>query len=630
MNAPTNRSKLRLAGLGAVLLAALCTIGLGLFDGGDANRPGSAEAERHGAPTRLVCETGQRGVYSLRSSSTVATGDSGESQTAQELIATMELLVLSRNAAHADVGIRLHDVVVRAGEARDTVAEQAFGAPFVMRLDLGTDARQSVVVELRYPSGIADAAKRRLDGLARSFQFALPHPSPLELHVHEDSLGRYRARFERTDAVAAGTVSVQRQKLAYLKDSTNEVPRTVQLLASAATFHATDTGPWLESATIDEDLEVHSIGALAARIRQQMSLQLRESSRGIPVSAADWLAGDEGGASARAVAAGIVLEKRAAAAMAPLPTRAATAADQQALTELMARYVDSEGVDMAALHALARLLAEVPELASEVERTLRRPDLLERAASGLCHALELASAPQCQQSLLAIGSDPELRSNLRFAAISALGGVKQPTVDAESALRELVAADDKRLATAAELALGNMGNALRQAEPSRYVALRELLADRVTAAVTADAAATAMRAAGNTRDPSLAPVALSRLHDHNAPTRAAAAETAGKLGGPTVAPELSSALRSEPDARVRGALVRGLVAAGDINAMCAVCADLVGSEADNDARGAMARVLADHVSDRPELRPVLHRMLQNEPSARTAAYVAGRLYRNPR
>lgn len=629
---PTSRARVLFAAAGAVLLGAALLGALLPGSGGGASALQPAAAV-------VVCEPGQRAAYELRSRSSVTAGD--ERATLQLLGATLEVCVLGRSGRaepdRAELGLRLRAPELHTGDRaamdRDELAGQALSAPFVVELDLGRDRRRAMVAATHFPADLAEPTRRQLDAIARSFQFALPRPGATRLAVFEDGLGRCRARF---DATADGAAA--RRKLAYLKQhhpgQPGTVPRTVRLLRAEATFAAAVEGPWLRSAAIDEAIEVESLGALAARVEQVLSLELRERTDGPVVTAAQWLAGLDAGAApgdaARAIAAAELVEARIAQAAEPAPERAPTAKDHMALQALLQRCIEGDGQDMAAVHALGGLLAEVPALAGDVEAALRNPGLPDHTAAGLCHALELGGAAQCQQSLAALGADAMLTASLRFQATAALGGVENPTPATEQALWQLVGGADGRLATAAQLALGSVGRALRETDPARYPALREMLSDRVANEPHPDAATAAMRAAGNTGDPALAPVATARLRDASAPIRAVAAETAGRLGGPSVAPELAQVLRAEPSGRVRASLVKGLVAAGDIDATCRVCSDLVVAEADRAARGAMARALADHVAERPELRPVLQAMLRDESSAQTAAYVAGRLYRTRR
>ncbi len=593
------RGALVAAGAVLAMTAALCLL-----------RGGETAPARLDSGASLKYSTGQLGTYRLRTTSDVEL--SADQRVRQSMTATLQLCVLEVAADTAELGMRLVELEFTVDGDRDSARESAMATPFIARVDGG------IVRDMRFPDGLADTTRRQLDAIVRAFQCTLQIGSEHWHAIEEDGIGRYRAEYERGPT---GTLS--RRKTAYLSgQAPGGVPCSVRILHSAASLLPAEDGPWLRRADLDERLELSSAGVLAATIHQTTTLELLSGRRiGLAPSAQQWLAGAE-----HQVAMSRTLDS-----MAPAPSqRAPTATEERSFLATLARYASSDGADMAAIHALARALREMPELAAGLELELRSAGTGSRVAAGLCHALELAGNERGQESLVRVGLDGTLRPTLRFCALAALGGVPEPSAATQTALLRATADADPSLASAAQLALGSMGNALRKHDPQRYGAVREFLADRIANSVDTDAAVVALRAASNTKDAQLASIASTRLHDAEAPIRAAAADTAGALGGAPIAELLDRALRAEPDPRVRVALVRGLHATGELGLACETCADLVTTESDETARGAMARLLADHVGERPELRPVLESVLERESSASIAAYVAGRLHRSAR
>lgn len=575
--------------------------------GGAADRPAAAR------DLEITFAVGQRGTFDLESKSHV-TLPSGQ-VTTQDLTATLELSVLAVQDDAASVGFRLVDPTLLIDEQRDATRELALAAPVVATM------RGGEFVALRFADGLTATARHQLDGLLRALHCAAPrHGAPIS-QIETDGLGRFRAHYERN---ADG--SIDRRKAAYLEGADNAgVPCEVSIHAARATFTVAAEGPWLVRAVVHEHVDISSAGALAASVQQDITVTRRDPSGrsaagvGAAVAVAEWL----GETDAETLASARALER---AMVEQITTRAATAADRTRVLELMHRYVQSGGSDMAALHALAKQLAETPELASDVAAGIRTPGLADRVGAGLCHALELGGAPACQAELATVGLDLQLARGVRFAAAVALGGLTKPTTEAESALLALWSGPEPSLASAAHLALGNLGKALLQHDPARYATLRTVLTDGIAHARDASQAVTALNAVRNTRDAALTPVAVARLGDADGAVRAAAATAAAALGGPSVSAELERALRDESDARVRAAMVRGL-ATSDGAAAASTCAELVPTESDERARAAMARVLADRVGEDPSLLPVLEQLLERETNDTIAAYVAGRVHR---
>ena len=561
----------------------------------------------------LVLERGQRGSFELSLSTEIHTGAAEPGR--QEWIAQIDLQVLdatSDEPGSALAGLKLRDVEFRENGRRDPLRESALTAPFTVRWTHGA------VTATEFPDGLDGQVRRQLESIVRAFQCTLPPDANPVLAVEEDGLGRYRAQYHWT---APG--DLERKKLAYLgaTDGAEAAPHEVELLISEASFTMEPQGPWWQQARVDENLRILSLGQRVARIAQHWKLVLRHKSfDSRTLAAADWLAqnGD-------AVAHAVNLEREGGG---PVVRAALRAEDRRAFEQALSEFVGLERVDVGALHWLAARLIEFPELAADVDSALRSGELAASIASGLCHALEQGGNADCQQVLGRLAGEVGLADDLRRSAVVALGGVAEPTAEAEHVLHELARGMDPTLATMSQLALGSLAQHLRDSDPGRYSALRSWMVDQIARAHHADGAVVSLRAAANSKDPSLADSVLTRLGDESPAVRAAAAEAAAALGGGRVAAQLELALRDEGDARVRAALAQSLAATGDALRACTVCAERIESEGDPTARGAMARVLADHLDSYPAGRAVLHRMLETERSAEIIAHVAGRLHRS--
>jgi hypothetical protein len=532
------------------------------------------------------------------------------------LRARLCLRVLAVDADVADVAVQLRDVEYVYGSDRRPARQAALGVPFTVRFAGGSPVR------FTFPPPLDPEIQDHLREVLRTFQATAPPAGATRWSVVEqDANGRFRVSY---DAAVSG--AWHRRKVAYLAGA--EAPARlgeVAVLASVCELWPAGTHSWWRTAEVREQLEVRSSGNVAARVETTATL-----------TAAAWDATSDLAPPQLSVDA--LLRQPVPAiettAVPAVPTRAATAADRAALRELLAAHGAAQGRDSALVRRLAALLREVPELATELHPVLTDATRSGTVAAGVAHALELAGTPESQFVLATIGGDAGVPPALRQRAIIALGGVAAPERDSVELLRQigqgLGDVDTAATAHAALLALGSMAGRLAAAEGEPYASIAADLQEMATGHPDPDRRAVALKALANTGDRRHAPVAAAALADGAPVVRTAAVATLALLDDAPTLDLLTEHLHGDPDGRVRAAIANGMRGMATTSpATFAACAQQLAREPHADARGALARYLADHLADYPDGRAALQELLQRETRSDVVRYVAGRLHRSP-
>lgn len=567
----------------------------------------------------LSWNQGEEQHYDVRFA-TQAAADATSNGARHELRGALAMRVFEVSDERVEVGFALTDVRYVAAGTRDAGHEQALMTPFAAEF-----APDGAILGFRHAAGLDPDVGTQLEEMVQSFATVVPERAGATwTAVQTHASGTYRAAYERDSAS-----SVRKQKMAYLEGAplfeNGQVVGSTQTRvdASAMTVTLDPKGSWIRSAVLEEKLVFESEAGVLARV--SVRARLEPAAHAVASRLAE-------ATSTRDLIAVPVVAEHTPVAQAPraVEPKQATPEVTAQFRATLAEFALSEGDDMVLLHRLAAMVEEFPELAAIIPEQLQT-GLQDRVAAGLIHVLELAGHEQSQNQLLVVLTDEQSDRRNALRAIAALGGVAAPTEDTVEALwhvaqsRDLASGD--AMADAALLSLGQAGQTLRNARSSLYPELAQRLLDSLSTG-SAQASANALKAIGNTGDTELAPHVASRLEYGEPAVRAAAAHTLGKLDAPDSLGDLTNRLRAEPDGRVRAVIAGSLrrVSAHDRSTF-ELCASLVENEQDADARGAMARYLADNLDAFEDAAPTLERLIASETDPQTLSYVAGRLYR---
>jgi HEAT repeat protein len=279
---------------------------------------------------------------------------------------------------------------------------------------------------------------------------------------------------------------------------------------------------------------------------------------------------------------------------------------------------------MLRVHRLRDLLRIDDAMPAGLIELMQTQQLTDRTRADLYLALELADTDAAQAALTSVIVDPAAALSDGMRAVVALAGVARPTPAAVATLwNAALNARPTELASTATLALGSVGNSMRENGDPGYTSLRtQLLASAVGGGTDAQRA-NYVHAVGNTRDATLAPNVVALLGDPAPEVRRAAALSLGRLDPDSAARDLVEQFERERDNRVRGAIAESLVSWTEPTPEAvAMISDGVRTELDENTRFNMARFLAVNLADFPDNRRVLEDLLRVEQSRRIRQNVA--------
>lgn len=282
---------------------------------------------------------------------------------------------------------------------------------------------------------------------------------------------------------------------------------------------------------------------------------------------------------------------------APLALGTAPAANDKRTSLLaLTDTLEAEGDSAIQGHKIRGVFLTDPEAPKQVLDILS-DGVDHKTATTLVFELGKAGTPQAQLVLADIfGSDTQ-STRLRRQALIAAGGVTEPTPETRASLWEMFAAASasapSQVGPAALLGLGRIGATLRDKDDAAYQEERTKLLAVLAEAREERSLQLALKALGNTHDPSLEPNASPYLADSSARIRAVAADTIGRLGGPLASKLLLDRLDTETIGWVRRNVVVGIYKLDTpSDEALKTISELVGSEQDVSVRKEMQRVLA--------------------------------------
>lgn len=517
--------------------------------------------------------------------------------------------VLETSDGMARVAMQLRSVLRELDDVPDAQRQAALGVAFVVQFEGGMPST------IEFPLGLDREVQSEISGLVRTFQVTVPDsPSAKWSALEEDEAGRYRANYKVEPGGAWN-----KRKVAYLRGipDAEKGEEPIRVLDSSATLWPATGGSWWERAEVTEDLQFPLAGALLLQVRHHSVLE----------ALADGFDPTSDIARIKNAADLLRLPVPAYAHQDQVMPRPASPQDWGRFLNLLDSFTAEAGKNFADVHRLAKMLEEFPELAAELPTRLMDAELGDFVAAGLTHALELAGNESCQDALREVFSGSDFPHANRVRAIVGLGGVENPT---PASIEALWQAGEYRgtsemgdLSNTALLALGNLGNNLREAGSERYADL-SLGLQRGLATAAPESKAVLLTAMSNTRDPALLPVAALELGASEPAVRVAAIRAVSSVDGREGLDSLSTRLEHEEDSWVRAALVDGMRQLSHTSDSAFVaCVNMLRSEKDMQVRAALARYLGDNLEDYPAGRETLEQLLRDRSnSAELRAYVA--------
>lgn len=559
-----------------------------------------------------------RRAYDLAVDVHVTHSDAGASQASQtRLRAQLCLQVLATEADTARVAMQLRGIDRESAGQRDALGDEAMGIPFVVDFDGG------MPVQIEFADGVDDVARSSVSELVRIFQATLPPPAVLRwsaLEEHEP--GRYRAAYQVQPDGAW-----RKRKAAYLPGTgagKEGLGDQVQVLHSSVMLTPATNASWWQRAEANEDLEISLLGAPFVRVKMHSLLQARQDAFDLT----DELA--RSGEAAGRLQETIATREQQIVATTP---KTASPEERARFFAVVAAWIDGDGKDYNAVHSLAAILSEFPELAVELLPRLADTGIADAASAGLLHALELAGNDGCQDALGKVCSETSYPQANRKRAIIAIGGVKAASEAAVATLWELSATRDpdggNDLANTALLALGVAGRNLQGSDAERSAEVSFGLQKALSSAAP-DGKAVVLTAIYNTHDAGLLPAVQAELDASNPMVRAAAAMAASAMDRSEAFGSLFARVKSEPDSWARAAMIDGM---GKLNHRSdeafTMCVDMVRSERNTQVRMSLARYLVDNLSHYPASRSTLEEIMNDQgASSQLRDYLVKNMFRS--
>jgi len=587
---------------GGGLVLAVMTAVLLLRSGGEES------LEVIAPPTGPNWIPGAKQSYELRISSHVRMslpGSPGPQELVQRISGILNLRVFDVEGSVARVGFQLDPVHYTLNGQIEEGIEEGISAPFLVQF--GADGRPGF---FEFPAALEDVERILLEEGIRTFQVVFPEEASRAWSTTEEhATGRYLAHYESRD-----DGSLHKRKTLYtrvaLPFEEMGAPEA-HLPESLAIFRFSPGTAWLRAATVQERL-IATAGAQRiseAEVEAELSLVATVSDREIALferEPAELLRG-----FARATS---------------LPGEGPP--PEVRLAELVEQLRGSPDQRIAKRQSLEEALRQQPELAFRLLETLLDPALEDDAAATLLHALERAGTPEAQEALLRVMEDPAYDRRNRTRATIALGGVENAGDETITALLHVGRSSrDPQLANTALLALGNIGNTLREADAARADGLRRTLSSNLRGSRDSEEAGVMLKAMGNMRDPELGEAITPYLAAPSPFVRASAARALGNSQAEGAIEQLTERLWVEENAVVRGAIVEGLAELPSTSKDSLAAVDALAlDEPDPTTRYQMARYLGEHVAIYPESHETLRQLAVSDSSLRVRKLAADAAY----
>jgi len=517
----------------------------------------------------------------------------------------LEYRTLDTGTEGARVGMRFASVTLTIDGASDPQVNRALASPFRVRFD-----RNGRPGAFEFPTEMASEHRDILENLVRMFQVVIEGKTTWVAEEINGS-GRYRASYTRSSPL-----EITKQKQSYFPSipagSAPEVKSTETILADPE-------NDWITGMTLNETINIRDVGSVPVRVTNHATIKLVANPSQLAASNWNFASSAQPDTATDQVTAPPVMSHEEA--------------QRRLMTNVEELDVAEEGRSRV-IHRLRDLLAADDQLPGVLIETLRTEELSVRTRADLYLAFELAGTPASQAALTSVVADSSWPPEDAMRAIVALGGVSEPSGDTLASLwnlanTNLAGTERSDLPSTAALAIGSIGNSLRQNEEVDYAAVRADLLAGASGAVEPTERAVYLYALGNTADPDLV---LKRdlvyyLDDPSSEVRSAAAKTLGRLGPDKVEAELMTRVRQEPNSQARASMLEALTSWEEPPAEAIEWAQqAIRQEADDQARYNMAVLLGNNMEDFPENRQILESLLASEQSKRVRQKVANILY----
>lgn len=512
---------------------------------------------------------------------------------------------LSITGAGVMTGMRFNTFNLMIEGAADQSVNQALQSPFRALFN-----KNGAPLDFEFPEALAPEHRDILQNLVSMFQLVLQDGDAWETRESNAS-GSYKAQYSRVSST-----EISKQKKYYLPGlQAGSAPQV-----ESTEFIALDTNnDWITKMTLDEVVVTNEVGSAPTRVSNRASMVLLDTQP--RVTANDW--------SFEAASEAEQGEDSASA----LPNLQHEEALQR-LDDAVSALEQGNDDRRQLIHGIRDLLLVDDQLADVLLERLSSEELTTHTRADLYLAFELAGTPSAQTALVAVLADASWPPEDAMRAIVALGGVKEPTDEALTALWDLarsnLASTPRRdLPGTAALAIGSLGSNLRETQPGDYAALRSDLMGSASSATEANERAVFLHAVGNTGDPdpTLKHDVVSYLDDESAQVRSAAARTLAQLGTAEVETQLLNRVKQEPNDLARASMVEALSTWDEPPAEAlAWTRQAIQQEQDERTRFNMAVLLGNNLEGYPQNRRVLESLLESEQSKRVRQKVADMLY----
>ncbi|MEM6583503.1 MAG: HEAT repeat domain-containing protein [Pseudomonadota bacterium] len=531
-------------------------------------------------------------------------GTGGQAMTLS-IAAILDQETLSVEPETITSGMRFSQFQLSISGASDPAVNRALQLPFRVIF-----SPQGQPLNFEFPAEMAAEHRDVLQNLIGMFQAVLNNGDRWET-LETNASGKYAASYSRTSAQ-----TLVKQKLRYLSDPQFAAPSNVE---SRESIDVDPQNDWITSMVLQEVLVTDQAGAPPTRVENTARIALLEAAT--PGDTEQW--------AFTATPAQTEPEDLDAELLA-LSLEQATGRLEATISQLN----DAQEGRNTLIYQVRDLLLSNDELPSMLLDIMRLEDLTTHTRADLYLAFELAGTPAAQSTLNIIALDPAWPPEDAIRAIVALAGVANPTADTLNSLWNLARsnlADTQRrdLPGTAALAIGSLGDELRESEPGSYSALRnDLLASAQSASLPSERTVF-LYALGNTKDPdpSLQQDLLPFLEDPSSQVRGAAAKTLSTLGANEVGPQLMNRVQQEPSGPAKASMVEALASLEKPpEDALAWTRSSLSKEQDERTRYNMVVLLGQNLEGYPENRLALQQLLETDASKRVRQKAADYLY----
>ena len=523
----------------------------------------------------------------------------------------LEFRTLTVTPAEALVGMQITSLEFEvAGASPRETTRRELALPFRVRI-----APNGLPIDFEFAGAVSGEAREVIENLVRMFQVTIQADEQW-VAQETNASGLYDAQYTRKSPS-----TIVKTKRRYI-DSGQSATGTISVVKSMESITIDVKQDWIFAMDVDEVLQTENPHGFSSEVSNRASLQLRSSRVVAKQADSKWN-----------FVAAIAPASTEAAVELPVHKLSPEEAERQmrSVVSSLDTSADTRSSDIHRLRDLMLMDGKFPSMLLDV---LRTQELTDRTRADLYLVLQLAGTPEAQAALNSLVIDTDMPAVSSLRAIVALGFVKNPTEETietlwDTARSGMTEGDRRDVPATATLALGSMGNGLRNAENEYYSSLRAELMDGASSASDDGQRAVYLLALGNTADadPSMSRDIVFFLDDSAPEVRSAAANTLGRIGTNEAGEDLFKRLEKERNDMVRGSITEALVNWEEPSPPAiASVQTAIQSESDEKSRYNMARLLCNSMATFPENRVVLEELLQTEPSKRIRQLVVDTLY----